>query len=93
MHSFRFLGGIPLRAGAAARDAPTLLIPPQAKQFTCSSSENAMAEEAGFEPANPCGLHAFQACAFDHSATLPNHPVLFFPNNRKKSSSENVTIL
>lgn len=29
------------------------------------------AEEAGFEPAIPCGMHAFQACAFNHSATLP----------------------
>jgi hypothetical protein len=29
------------------------------------------AERVGFEPTVPCGTHAFQACAFDHSATSP----------------------
>lgn len=29
------------------------------------------AEGAGFEPAIPCGTHAFQACALGHYATLP----------------------
>ena len=30
-----------------------------------------MAERVGFEPTLPCGKHAFQACAFSHSATSP----------------------
>ena len=30
------------------------------------------AERQGFEPWNPCGLHAFQACRFNHSRTSPN---------------------
>ena len=30
-----------------------------------------MAEREGFEPSEPCGSHAFQASAFDHSATSP----------------------
>ena len=30
-----------------------------------------MAEREGFEPSIPCGIHTFQACAFDHSATSP----------------------
>ncbi len=30
-----------------------------------------MAEKEGFEPSKPFGLHTFQACAFDHSATSP----------------------
>lgn len=30
-----------------------------------------MAVRQGFEPWKPFGLHAFQACAFDHSATSP----------------------
>lgn len=30
------------------------------------------AERAGFEPAKPFrGLHAFQACLFNHSSTFP----------------------
>ena len=32
-----------------------------------------MAEGTGFEPAKRLApLHAFQACAFNHSATLPS---------------------
>ena len=31
----------------------------------------AMAERQGFEPWIPCGIHAFQACAFSHSAISP----------------------
>ena len=31
-----------------------------------------MAERAGFEPANLCGLHAFQACALSQT-TRPLH--------------------
>ena len=30
-----------------------------------------MAERQGFEPWVPCGTHALQARAFDHSATSP----------------------
>ena len=30
-----------------------------------------MAEDEGFEPSVGCPTHAFQACAFDHSATSP----------------------
>ena len=30
-----------------------------------------MAEREGFEPPEPCGSRAFQARAFDHSATSP----------------------
>ena len=30
-----------------------------------------MAERVGFEPTLPCGKHAFQACAFSHSAISP----------------------
>ena len=31
-----------------------------------------VAERAGFEPAIPSGIHAFQACALSHYATSPN---------------------
>ena len=31
----------------------------------------ANAERQGFEPWEPCGSHALQACALDHSATSP----------------------
>jgi hypothetical protein len=30
-----------------------------------------VAERQGFEPWIPCGIHAFQACAFSHSAISP----------------------
>ena len=30
-----------------------------------------MVERMGFEPMKPLGLHAFQACAIDHSAISP----------------------
>src|SRR6201999_1978633 len=30
-----------------------------------------LAERQGFEPWIPCGIHAFQACAFSHSAISP----------------------
>ena len=30
-----------------------------------------LAERTGFEPAVPCGTHAFQACSFNHSDTSP----------------------
>src|SRR6202051_414959 len=32
-----------------------------------------MAERQGFEPWIPCGIHAFQACAFSHSAISPRY--------------------
>jgi hypothetical protein len=31
-----------------------------------------MADGAGFEPAVPCGTHAFQACPIDRSGTHPD---------------------
>src|ERR1700761_7891510 len=31
-----------------------------------------VAERQGFEPWIPCGIHAFQACAFSHSAISPH---------------------
>ena len=31
----------------------------------------------GFEPTLPCGKHAFQACAFSHSAISPRFGGLF----------------
>ena len=35
-----------------------------------------MADRQGFEPWIPCGIHAFQACAFSHSAICPLvHPI------------------
>ena len=33
--------------------------------------EKNLAEVTGFEPAMSYPIHAFQACAFNHSATLP----------------------
>jgi hypothetical protein len=35
-----------------------------------------MADGEGFEPSVHCCTHAFQACAFDHSATHPWNPVI-----------------
>ena len=35
-----------------------------------------MAERQGFEPWIPCGIHAFQACAFSHSAISPRSLML-----------------
>ena len=34
-----------------------------------------LAERVGFEPTLPCGKHAFQACAFSHSAISPGDHV------------------
>src|SRR5687768_11269265 len=34
--------------------------------------EKIMAERQGFEPWEPCGSHAFQACRFNHSRTSPD---------------------
>jgi hypothetical protein len=36
-----------------------------------------VAERQGFEPWIPCGIHAFQACAFSHSAISPQSNGLF----------------
>src|SRR5215469_28169 len=36
-----------------------------------------MAERQRFEPWVPCGIHAFQACAFSHSAISPVNDRLF----------------
>jgi hypothetical protein len=37
-----------------------------------SSEYREVAERQGFEPWIPCGIHAFQACAFSHSAISPH---------------------
>ena len=41
-------------------------------QRSIQLSYGRVAEGAGFEPANPCGLYAFQAYALGHYATPPN---------------------
>jgi IS5 family transposase len=41
---------------------------------------NILADGGGFEPPIPCGIHAFQASAIDHSAT---HPTRRIPINRR----------
>jgi hypothetical protein len=41
---------------------------------------NSLAERQGFEPWIPCGIHAFQACAFSHSAISPQYAGLFESN-------------
>ena len=38
---------------------------------SASNELGGMAERVGFEPTLPCGKHAFQACAFSHSAISP----------------------
>ena len=40
--------------------------------FEPSSPSIKISERGGFEPPNPCGLHAFEARAFDHSAISPD---------------------
>ena len=45
----------------------TFFIPPRSFKFACGE----MADGEGFEPSVHCCTHAFQACAFDHSATHP----------------------
>ena len=58
-----------------------------------------LADGGGFEPPIPFGIHAFQACAIDHSATHPlvegeliteigavdNGGVCFFPVHARES--------
>ena len=43
-----------------------------------------MAENKGFEPSKPFGLHAFQACAFDHSANSPHCNCKYLPHTLKR---------
>ena len=45
-----------------------------------------MAERQGFEPWIPCGIHAFQACAFSHSAISP-HLQLFTRNDSREGDT------
>ena len=40
-----------------------------------------MAERMGFEPMKEFPLHAFQACAFNHSATSP---LIYFDTHKSK---------
>ncbi len=42
-----------------------------------------MAERQGFEPWIPCGIHAFQACAFSHSAISPTPAQLYESTTRR----------
>jgi hypothetical protein len=42
-----------------------------------------VAERQGFEPWIPCGIHAFQACAFSHSAISPNGFLWRYSHNEK----------
>jgi hypothetical protein len=60
------------RLESSARESPSfarspllVAVPSEAPQ------ERRMAERGGFEPPIPCGIRAFQARAFDHSATSP----------------------
>ncbi len=49
------------------------------------------AERGGFEPPLPCGKHAFQACAFNHSATSPfqiQRPKESLLNRSRRSGSK-----
>ena len=54
------------------------------------------AERAGFEPAKPFrGLHAFQACLFNHSSISPKASYRFFlkrVQNTKKIAYPNVSV-
>src|SRR5580658_3212029 len=40
-------------------------------RISLNSNGREVAERQGFEPWIPCGIHAFQACAFSHSAISP----------------------
>ncbi|CCC99320.1 protein of unknown function [Azospirillum baldaniorum] len=58
----------------------SLLLTPQ------KSQQEKLAEGEGFEPSIPFwGIHTFQACAFDHSATPPQRPRLY-PARRRRAS-------
>ena len=64
LHSF----GVALRAiCAAAQRSNFVLIP----QVFLKIRKRMLADGGGFEPPMPFGIHAFQACALDHSATHP----------------------
>jgi hypothetical protein len=52
------------------------------KQY--KKSKTSIAERKGFEPSIPFwGIHAFQACAFDHSATSLMSFLKGWANNKK----------
>ncbi len=50
------------------------------------------AEETGFEPARDCSPHAFQACAFDHSATPPHWCGPCFPSLPRTTPAKKVLL-
>ncbi len=57
--------------GGLSNPARALTLPHLYKQSLVSARLFYMAVREGFEPSNGCPLHAFQACAFSHSATSP----------------------
>ena len=65
------VGFLPSPKALDGRSALTKFQLAEVAEFTIMCSLLPMAERARFELANPCGLHAFQACALDHYATSP----------------------
>ena len=57
--------------GGLSNPARVLTLPHLYKQSLAWARLFYMAVREGFEPSNGCPLHAFQACAFSHSATSP----------------------
>lgn len=51
-----------------------------------------MAERVGFEPTLPCGKHAFQACAFSHSAISPDKYVCYVAYAGRRQLSAFVSV-
>ena len=61
-------------ASERARGNPHLSVLTFVLIFRCLCRKSlviGVADGGGFEPPLPCGKHAFQACAIDHSATHP----------------------
>ncbi len=52
-----------------------------------------MAERKGFEPSVACATHAFQACAFDHSATSLYFECQFYPDSKQNPTIRNATLM
>jgi len=58
-------------------------------KFACGE----MADGEGFEPSVHCCTHAFQACAFDHSATHPEKNALINTGRRRAASRGEISFL
>ena len=58
-----------------------------------SSCLRQMADGEGFEPSVHCCTHAFQACAFDHSATHPEKNALINTGRRRAASRGEISFL